>query len=76
MDFQFLTLERRDGVATITLNRPDAFNALSLGLGRELGLWCRDESLVSPVRTEAGVSQRHPRQGKPVVRRGRKAMGS
>jgi len=36
MDFQFLTLERRDGVATITLNRPDAFNALSLGLGREL----------------------------------------
>ena len=36
MDFQFLILERRDGVATITLNRPDAFNALSLGLGREL----------------------------------------
>src|SRR6266436_4414008 len=36
MDFQFLTLERRDGVATITLNRPDAFNALTLGLGREL----------------------------------------
>src|SRR5437870_11896892 len=36
MDFQFLTLERRDGVATITLNRPDAFNALSLGLAREL----------------------------------------
>src|SRR2546429_914228 len=36
MDFQFLTLERRDGVATITLNRPDAFNALSLGLGRDL----------------------------------------
>jgi 2-(1,2-epoxy-1,2-dihydrophenyl)acetyl-CoA isomerase len=36
MDFQFLTLERRDGVATITLNRPDAFNALNLGLGREL----------------------------------------
>src|SRR2546427_5647069 len=36
MDFQFLTLERRDGVATITLNRPEAFNALSLGLGREL----------------------------------------
>jgi 2-(1,2-epoxy-1,2-dihydrophenyl)acetyl-CoA isomerase len=36
MNFQFLTLERRDGVATITLNRPDVFNALSLGLGREL----------------------------------------
>src|SRR5207253_1053266 len=26
MDFQFLTLERRDGVATITLNRPDALS--------------------------------------------------
>src|SRR5262249_61380618 len=36
MDFKFLTLARQDGVATITLNRPDAFNALSLGLGREL----------------------------------------
>ena len=36
MDLKFLTLERREGVATITLNRPDAFNALSLGLGREL----------------------------------------
>src|SRR5213080_1688312 len=36
MNFESLILERRDGVATITLNRPDAFNALSLGLGREL----------------------------------------
>ena len=36
MSFEFLTLDRSEGVATITLNRPDAFNALSLGLGREL----------------------------------------
>src|SRR3989442_10500406 len=36
MDCRFRTRERRDGVATIALNRPEAFNALSLGLGREL----------------------------------------
>ncbi len=36
MNFESLILDRRDGVATITLNRPDAFNALTLALGREL----------------------------------------
>lgn len=36
MNFQYLTLERTDQVATITLNRPDAYNALNLDLGREL----------------------------------------
>jgi len=36
MPYEFLTLERRDRVATLTLNRPDAFNAFHLGLGREL----------------------------------------
>jgi 2-(1,2-epoxy-1,2-dihydrophenyl)acetyl-CoA isomerase len=34
--YQHLILERADGVATITLNRPDAFNALDLALGRDL----------------------------------------
>lgn len=36
MEYQHLILERRDQVATITLNRPEAFNALNLALGREL----------------------------------------
>ena len=36
MAYQHLILERADGIATITLNRPDAFNALDLALGRDL----------------------------------------
>ena len=36
MTFQHLSLDRREHVATITLNRPDTYNALDLGLGREL----------------------------------------
>jgi 2-(1,2-epoxy-1,2-dihydrophenyl)acetyl-CoA isomerase len=36
MTYQHLLLDRTAQVATITLNRPDAFNALDLALGREL----------------------------------------
>jgi 2-(1,2-epoxy-1,2-dihydrophenyl)acetyl-CoA isomerase len=36
MAYQHVKLERADGVATLTLNRPDAYNALDLTLGREL----------------------------------------
>ena len=36
MPYANLILDRADHVATITLHRPDAFNALNLALGREL----------------------------------------
>ncbi|HEU4367915.1 MAG TPA: enoyl-CoA hydratase [Methylomirabilota bacterium] len=36
MPYQTLTIERAAHVATLTLNRPDAYNALNLPLGREL----------------------------------------
>ena len=36
MPYQTLLLNRADSVATITLNRPDAYNALNLALGRDL----------------------------------------
>jgi 2-(1,2-epoxy-1,2-dihydrophenyl)acetyl-CoA isomerase len=36
MAYEQLTVTRADGIATITLNRPDAFNAFGMKLGREL----------------------------------------
>ena len=36
MTYEHLLLDKREHVATITLNRPEAYNALDLALGREL----------------------------------------
>jgi 2-(1,2-epoxy-1,2-dihydrophenyl)acetyl-CoA isomerase len=36
MPYEHVTIERAANVATLTLNRPDAYNALNLALGREL----------------------------------------
>lgn len=36
MRYETITLDVAQGIATITLNRPEAYNALSLTLGREL----------------------------------------
>ena len=35
-EFETLLIERADGVATVTLNRPDRMNALTAGLKRDL----------------------------------------
>jgi len=36
MGYETIRCEKKDGVATITLHRPEAYNALNLALGREL----------------------------------------
>ena len=46
MSYENLTLERRDGVATLTLNRPTAANSIDLPLARELmdaAITCDDD---------------------------------
>jgi enoyl-CoA hydratase/carnithine racemase len=36
MPYQHMTVERAQHVATLTLNRPEAYNSLNMVLGREL----------------------------------------
>ena len=52
MSFETLTLEKSDGIATITLNRPKALNALNMQMGRELlaaSIDCDEDSAVRAV---------------------------
>jgi len=57
-DFQTITYELRDGIATITLNRPDTLNALDAAMERELvQVWDRvdeDDAVRAVVVTGAG----------------------
>lgn len=50
MTFEFLTLERRDKVAIVTLNRPDKRNALSTALRNEV------DACLAELEAEDGVS--------------------
>ncbi len=52
MRFETLLFDVRDGVARVTLNRPDAANALNLQMGRELmsaALQCDEDPAVRAV---------------------------
>jgi enoyl-CoA hydratase/carnithine racemase len=59
MAFEFIRTECRDGVALITLNRPDKLNALSFGLARELdealSEYEKDDAVKAVVLTGAGA---------------------
>lgn len=57
MEFEYLTMAHNDGVATITLNRPDAANAFNLDFCKEIyaaALACDDPSVRAVVMTGAG----------------------
>jgi enoyl-CoA hydratase/carnithine racemase len=58
MAYEFILSERHDGVAVITLNRPDKLNALSFGLARELDEaltgYETDDSVKAVILTGAG----------------------
>lgn len=58
MDFKFITYQVVDGVATITLNRPEVYNALNDGITYELqDAWkavAKDEAVRVVVLTGAG----------------------
>lgn len=52
LSFETLLLEVRDGVAHITLNRPDAANAINLQMGKDLAyaaMQCDEDATVRAV---------------------------
>ncbi|MGH8973105.1 MAG: enoyl-CoA hydratase-related protein [Acidimicrobiia bacterium] len=58
MLYETITLETKDGVATLTLNRPDAYNAFNDAMGEEtadaLGQVARDDGVRAVLLTGAG----------------------
>ena len=41
-DYETVSIERQNGVATVSLNRPDALNSFNVALRRELLLAARE----------------------------------
>lgn len=58
MSYDFLLVERRDSIATVTVNRPEALNAMNVGVGRELAAVAQDlaedDTLDAVIITGAG----------------------
>lgn len=58
MSFQYLTVERADRIATITVNRPEKLNALNAGtiaeLGRAIDILVADDDVGGVILTGAG----------------------
>ena len=58
MEFKDIILDKQEGIAKITLNRPDAMNAFSLGMREEVGTafesFASDDEVRAVVLTGAG----------------------
>ncbi len=56
--YETLLYEERDGVAIVTLNRPDVHNAFNLAMQAELRqVWCRSAATTTSA-------LRHPHRGR------------
>ena len=50
MKFESIIYEKKDGIATITLNRPDRLNALGGTMGQDIEMALEDANSDSEVR--------------------------
>ena len=66
MSYATILLDMRDGIATITLNRPEAYNALDMQLATEL------HDAVVTQRGCGGAGRRGHRQRASLLRWGRR----
>ena len=90
MDLTHLTLDVRDGIATITINRPDKLNALNAGVIEDLGHVAHhlatDSAIRGAILTGAGakafaagadiaeMADQTPQEGLERARRGQEVM--